>query len=317
MRRRVPPRYRSLKKQIIERFLPFLSRNKRSHVDDKGVPITHYGPPVGDRQIPVDVCWGAFRWWESCTRFPATQEIDPNARRYFLNCVDWLHENGVKRGDLLVWEYDFDTKNVKAPWISGMAQAHAIQVLIRAFLLTQNRRHAEAAKQALKAFFVDIPDGGVRLIDKDLPDAWWFCEFPAPEHQHKVLNGMMFALLGLHELYVFTKDEQALTAFGNGVRAVLAHLDEYDTGNWSYYDARGQFATTVYHDIHISLFWRLYHITGEEKFLRYAKKWQGYKPSLKTLNPFVWIRVAFALAEELAVFLWTCRRHKAGGHRHG
>jgi len=37
MRRRVPPRYRSLKKQIIERFLPFLVRNRWSHVDAKGV----------------------------------------------------------------------------------------------------------------------------------------------------------------------------------------------------------------------------------------------------------------------------------------
>jgi len=318
MRRRVPPRYRSLKKQIIERYLPFLARNKVLQVDAKGVPITHYDPPVGDKQVPVDVCWGAFRWWESCTRFPATWEIDPTARRYFLNCAEWLHETGIRRGEMLVWEYDFDTKNVKAPWISGMAQGHAIQVFTRAYLLTEDERHAEAARQALQAFFVDLSDGGVRLIDKDLPDAWWYCEYPAPENQHKVLNGMMFALLGLHELYTYTKNEQALAAFGRGVRAVLGHVHEYDAGHWSYYDVRGQFATTAYHDIHVSLFWRLYHITEEETFRQYAEKWSAYRPSLtRTFNPYVWLRVASALLREFAIFFWTCRDHRAGDHRRG
>ena len=291
------------------RFMPFLERGHFPPVDRDGIAVTRR--PEGETRNPVSICQWAFRWWERCTRFPAPPAVDANARTYFMNCANWLLEHGVRRGDALVWEYDFDLDTIKAPWISGMAQGHAVQVLIRAHSLTSDEKCLRAAEQALEAFFVDIPDGGVRIVDKGPAGSWWYAEYPTSERQRRVLNGMMFTLLGIHEFYLATGNARAKEAFENGVRSVLAHLDEYDAGGWTCYDADKKLATPRYHQIHVNLLWRLHEATNEEKFKLFAERWDGYRARLTILNPFTWARALLCVLQELAAFAWSADRRRA------
>jgi hypothetical protein len=159
-----------------------------------------------------------------------------------------------------------------------MTQGHAMQVLVRAHALTRDPQYYAAAQHALEAMFLDIADGGVRIRDPARADAWWYAEYPSPSRPRRVLNGMMFALVGIHELWVVRGDERARTALGNGLRAALQRLSDYDTGSWSRYDARGTPAGPGYHRIHVNLLWRLYVITGQQQFKQFAERWQGYAP---------------------------------------
>jgi len=301
-------RYRALKYELIMRFMPFLERAHFPPVDRDGLAVTRR--PDGETRNPVSICQWAFRWWERSTRFPAPPAVDAAARTRFMNCADWLLDHGVRRGDALVWEYDFDLHTIKAPWISGMAQGHAVQVLIRAHSLTRDEKYLRAAEQALEAFFVDIPDGGVRIVDKEPPGSWWYAEYPTPGRQRRVLNGMMFTLVGIHEFQLATGNPRAKEAFENGVRSVLAHLDEYDMGGWTRYDADGKPATPRYHQIHVNLLRRLHDATNEEKFRAYADRWDGYRARLTTPNPFTWARALLCVLQELAAFALSADRRR-------
>ena len=53
-----------------------------------------------------------------------------------------------------------------------MAQAQAIQVLIRAYELTHELKYLNSAKKLLSSFFVEVEDGGVTY--KTPNEGWWF-----------------------------------------------------------------------------------------------------------------------------------------------
>ena len=245
-------------------------------VDDNGIPTVHYRGELGARENPVTVCQYAMEYWEEWVSFCNKTPVDSDSRRRFLHCADWLLEHGVEIDGMLVWQYDFPFYGAQPPWISGMAQGHAMQVLIRAYLLTRDVRYKEAAAKVLPVFFIDVAEGGVRCVEAEDANAWWYAEYASPERQPKVLNGMIYALFGVHEYYSVTGDERAKTIFDNGIRAVLLHLDDYDTGNWTWYDRDREIPARNYHKIHINQLRRLYEITGEEKFRQTAEKWSDY-----------------------------------------
>ena len=250
-------------------------------VDDKGVARYHYPPPIGVQRNPVYVCHKAFEYWEDYMADPFYKEAyDGDSRTFFLNSADWLLEHAAKTEHGLVWQYgfDFEPYDMQAPWISAMAQGHAIQVLVRAHGLTRDARYLDAARQALGVFSVDVADGGVRIIDEPDPEAWWYCEYPAAQNAPRVLNGMVFALFGIHELYLATGDETARRLWENGLRAVRLSLGRYDAGAWSRYNARGRLASKHYHRVHVNQMHRLYDMTGDETYRQYAQRW-GQAPA--------------------------------------
>ena len=87
---------------------------------------------------------------------------------------------------------------------------------------------------------------------------------------------MMFAVLGIHEYYEYTKDADAQYLFEPGVRALKEELPYYDKDGYSCYDILGTPAKK-YHEIHVQLLGQLYEITREEIFKEYHDKWGSYK----------------------------------------
>lgn len=245
-------------------------------VDEKGIPTVHYRGDLGSRVNPVTVCQYAMGYWEEWVSLCKDTPVDSDSRRRFLHCADWLLENVVENEGMLVWHYDFPFYICRPPWISGMAQGHGMQVLIRAYALTRESKYKEAAAKALDVFFVDIAEGGVRVIEAEDESAWWYAEYASVDRQPKVLNGMIFALLGVQEYYGVTGDERAKTIFDNGIRALLLHLSDYDAGDWTWYDRDHEIPARHYHKIHVNQLRRLYEITQEEKFRQTAEKWSSY-----------------------------------------
>jgi hypothetical protein len=125
-----------------------------------------------------------------------------------------------------------------------------------------------------------MAEGGVAFTDAsgDL----WLEEYIVSPPTH-ILNGFIWALWGVHDYALATKDAAAQELFSRGVRTLLHNLDRYDLGFWSLYEHSGtrlpMVASRFYHQLHIVQLRVMHRLTGEEKFAQVADRWRGYARS--------------------------------------
>jgi hypothetical protein len=194
----------------------------------------------------------------------------------FLNCANWLCERVCLKRGYAVWEYAYPSfYGTKVGWKSAHAQAEGIQLLLRAYAATEDEKYLQVATRALPAFEIPFEDGGLRLTIGQ--NAWWYLKFADANamRRPRVLNGMMFALLGIQEVCE-RGDPFAVDLFRRGTNALTAFLHRFDGGNWSYYDDAGKPASVHYHSIHIEQLHRLYDCTREAALGMYARRFSAY-----------------------------------------
>ncbi len=125
-----------------------------------------------------------------------------------------------------------------------------------------------------------IAEGGVAFTDEsgDL----WFEEYIVSPPTH-ILNGFIWALWGVYDYALATKEAAAQELFARGVRTLLHNLDRYDLGFWSLYEQSGtrlpMVASAFYHRLHIVQLRVMHRLTGEELFARVADRWESYARS--------------------------------------
>jgi len=245
-------------------------------VDDSGIPIVDYGTVdgtrIGKQRNPVVVCQQAMDYWEELQ-----ERGDPADRRRFLNCANWLCDNAVPMEGYLMLEYDYPLWAYGLEGIngSGMAQGLALPVLSRAAEISSERDYLGTAEGLMGAFYVEEEDGGV--THKYEGDGWWYEEYATRSGPHpRVLNGMIYAMLGLYDYYERTGSARAKFLFDKGAEAAQRDLPDYDQGGHSLYDAMGLPASRMYHNTHVRQLEQLYEITGEELFNAYAVRWKGH-----------------------------------------
>ncbi len=241
--------------------------------DPQGIPMVHY--PHLQRHVynPITIAQYGLH---QASLFGRTNMSKPGAEARRM--ADWLVENlAVWRRDLAAWVFHFDLPfyGPKRPWISALAQGQAISLLLRANQIRCNEAYEEACQRAVRVFYHTIPQGGVVRNFPD--DAMAFEEYPTAEPS-LVLNGMLFALLGLHDHAEYFNDARAKTCFKAGVLGVKKNLHLYDTGYWNLYDLHRsrRLASPMYVDIHVRLLKIFANLTGDEVFADTARKWQGY-----------------------------------------
>jgi heparosan-N-sulfate-glucuronate 5-epimerase len=272
--------FTSLTEDIInEKYRIYYSSSSLTNIstDRDGIPIVDYGYKngvyIGEQRYAITISQKALKYYET---------IGNNDDSYdkFIACADWLVNNSISYGNYSVWESTFPwpSYNLSSPWVSGMAQGQGIQVLVRAYNITHDEKYLKAADSSLEAFYIDVKDGGVTYKDEE---GWWFEEYAQANNtiQPRVLNGFMFALVGINDYYEYTKDERAKYLLEMGSKDLKNQLEEYDTGSWTYYDHLGLKASEPYHLIHIELLSDLYKITGDSYFKNYSEKWAKYEKS--------------------------------------
>jgi len=253
------------------------SRRCNFTTDDNQVILANYvNPPLGEQYNPVVISLYALSQY---SKFVATTETQYKGA--FLNQANWLVHNLDENEEFGVWNYNFDWNiyECKAPWVSAMAQGLGISVLLRAWKVTSNERYLEVARKALASFEVPISEGGVVYIDGK--GDTWYEEYPCPKRT-QVLNGFIFALIGVYEFYEYTKSVKARYIFDKGVQTLKNRLKDFNLNlvlfKWSRYDNKyGIYSGKMYHDVHIKQMEKLYEITGEQIFDHYRGKWGTYK----------------------------------------
>ena len=181
-----------------------------------------------------------------------------------------LARMAVRLPGFVTWEYLFPFGGGRAPWISSMAQATAMQSLARAAKLLREQRYARLARAARGAF-EERPPRGVSLGH----GRYTMYSF-APGLE--VLNGVLQTVSGLYDYGELTGDGRGKRLFRAGDRYVRQILPAFDTGSWSLYSRAGDAATREYHRLTRNFLVNLCERTGRhaycatsERFTRYLK----------------------------------------------
>ena len=171
------------------------------------------------------------------------------------------------------WRYPVPVARYRvAPgWYSAMAQGLAISVLLRAHDLTGEQAYADTAMRAATLLLRPLADGGCSHYDESGRPFLEECPSDPPSH---ILNGAVFALIGLRELEARTGRDAHLAAAGR----LAAALGQFDLGYWSRYDLRfAAPASMAYHCLHIALLDIAARLCGNRVFATTAHRWRSYR----------------------------------------
>ena len=189
--------------------------------------------------------------------------------------ADWLVANQTANG---TWLYDFDYSNreigvdLQGPWISSLAQGQALPLLVRAWKISGDDRYLKSGQTALQSFDVPVADGGVLVFVNGHP---FYEEYPTATPT-LVLNGFLFALIGLRDFAEATGNEHARRLWVRGERTAAAIIQWYSVAA---HDSRYDLATnhlvrgSEYATIHVGLAHEMYRLTGRPVYEQMAEQW--------------------------------------------
>ena len=183
--------------------------------------------------------------------------------------LDWIKENAVSNYGMVYWYYDYDYGNHKAPWASAISQGMAISVLVRGYIYFKDEAYLKLAELASETLLKPLHANGFRYCYDHFE--CWLEESNSNSH---ILNGHIFALLGIYDLYRCTRNERLLNLFEKGCQDIKNNISFFELGFSSKYDAIQTYsADNSYHKIHVVLFDVLSKITKDDFFTSKASAW--------------------------------------------
>ena len=270
-------------------------------VDERGVPYSDYSAysVEGEQRSILSVAERGLWYWNefglgegpapllsyNWQKWPVNKELAPvgrdAARSMLFNCAGWLLDEVFQKDGFLVWVYPYRfSYDTRPGWRSSHAQAAGMQLLARAALLSQDNMYSAPIDGLLAAFSVPVEHGGV-LVQTEGGKPWFEKIADEENEQPRVLNGMMFAVLGLFDIAQLLQKEEPERLAREGLEAVLEQLPRYDLGNWTSYDIFGRQASPHYHLIHIRQLHRLYEITNDSRLVAWRDRFKSYDARLK------------------------------------
>ncbi|HET6174486.1 MAG TPA: D-glucuronyl C5-epimerase family protein [Gaiellales bacterium] len=233
-----------------------------ARVSIPGDPLVYAYYPSHGLQLQPLFNWSKVNGYWFAKDYGAMQEL-----------IDRLAPIAVPQpGGWVSWEYGFDYPGSRAPWLSGMAQAVAIQALARAWQATGSHADLALARRALPGLDRPLAAGG--LLGHSRDGRWWplYAENPSL----RVLNGDLQVVISLYDYAAITGDDEARAWAENGAHAAAALLPKYDTGAWSLYEGSRE-TTLGYHDFMTLQLRQLALKTGNLDFRTYANRFAQYR----------------------------------------
>jgi len=202
-------------------------------------------------------------------------------RDEFLRWAENLKAHARLRQDgALAWEYHVkDYAGQKTPWLHAMAQGQGIMVLCRAWQETRKQEFLDAALAACQPFLLEVSEGGVRSTDPRRGVFYEEYAYHEENSQHHTLNGMMSALMGLHDLWKVSGEPWVRKLFDEGLETIRKNLNAYDFSFCSSYDLRhehGQplpFFQARYNSVHVAHLRILSVMAGDAYLAEVAGRW--------------------------------------------
>ena len=261
--------------------------------DEEEVPRKRYRAQ-GLQYNPLFIAWWGL---SNLHQYLVTQDYE--YCRKFLVQVQWLKKNAVHRPDgSVVWPCYFDWQEglckLASPWISAMYQGVVISTLVRAYRMDRDEELLELCKKATLVFTQSVEDGGVKTLEGGGSLYEEYPAYPLP----RVLDGYLFSLLGLYDLWVETESSEIRGLFEDGIQGLKGSVEFWNYRNkWSWYGSHGYLCPPHYHQLNATLLAILGRLTGDEALQRYAQLWDTNK---RTLVDKVEIFFMFIVTKNLA-----------------
>jgi hypothetical protein len=245
-------------------------------VDAKGIPFVYYkeqnGIAAGKQYNATIVSNYALAYYQDYLK-----SKDEAIKQKFFNCGEWLSSNLTEKDGYALYLFGWRQPwypSVGVPYTSGMTSGRAIEVFTAAHKLNPTASFLQDASKLVKGFYISIDSGGFTYKE---PYGWWYEEIADSGKQTpRILDGHIFAILGLHAYFATTKNDTAAYALLQGLNVLKHYLPAYDAPNEKiYYDVYKKVADKKYHRILTAQMKQLYEATKDPVFLQYYNKWNA------------------------------------------
>ncbi len=261
------------------RSLPFPAA--RDQVSFKGSEVLYvYFPGQGLQLHPLSTFKKANHMHGACER--QEPECDAGGLRRLLDEMESLAVQRSRR--FIAWEYSFHFGGGTPPWISGMADATAIQAYGRAADLLAEPHYLEVAREALGAFETLAPTG-VRTTG--FAGGVHYLQYSFAPRLY-IFNAFLQSLIGLHDFGRLADDDRARGLYDEAEPEAEEELPLSDVGDWSRYSYRGAESTGDYHELLREFLQSMCTRRLGELFCEYADRYRGYQvdpPELTYTGP--------------------------------
>jgi hypothetical protein len=236
---------------------------------DDGVPLVRYGNQGNFRNAVIAAQYAL------ANMIAVGRGERERAERVRIQ-LDWLvtaqETTGTYAGCWVMRHHNPKYPWLWPPWTSALASGNAISALLRGWELFGDDRYRASADSAYRA--LHDPRTGLALCPDGSEDLWYE-EYPGDPPLH-VLNGHVYALLGVLDQARVTGDPEAERRWRRAAATALAHLEEFDLGFWSAYDLRWREPVSLHYqkNIHVPQLRILAELTGEAGFTTYADRWE-------------------------------------------
>ena len=250
---------------------------ERVTFDDDGIPKVQYSH--GLEYVPTT----AFHWGLVCI---SKWIVSGNQSNFddAMEIANWAVANQSENGG---WGWYFNHSfhggvlgDMYSGWYGAMTQGLGMSFLARMYAETGNESFKQSALDAMDLFDVHVDQGGVLRMYDGQP---WYEEYPTPDAGSFVLNGYIYALIGLHDLYSSFNSTKALELYTNGTNSLYSMIGLFDLGCSSSYDlvhhsvsgTAPNIARDGYHSLHTSLL-SVMNVFENDGFQAVEDRWIGY-----------------------------------------
>lgn len=251
--------------------------NYSGESDGNGVPKLNYKGDIGLQYNPIAIAqWGLGNYNLWC------ENKEDKYYNKFIASANWLVNNiELNKKNISVWNHYFNwtyKETLISPWYSGLAQGQGLSVLCRAYNISKNAKYLKCAEKIYESFLVEIKNGGVTYIDEN--GNVWIEEYIMEKSPTHILNGFIWALWGIYDYWLLTKNYKVKKLFDDYIQTLLGNINKYDIGHWSLYEISNlkikMRASLFYHKLHIVQLKILYKMTNKTEFNNFSNKWEDY-----------------------------------------
>jgi hypothetical protein len=247
---------------------PNYSEYRYGVFDERGVPLVRWGTDA--HYNPITIAQYGFivhalhrRGW--CGEAFSTLQT----------LLSWYEDNKSSHEGHCVWRQQGPSPHYRLSpgFISGMAMGEIISFYLRMYELNGDATLLRTAESAYGFLRVPFEQGGVRRLDA--AGNLWFEEYPTPEPSF-VLNGFIYCLFGLYDLYRVTRRPDVGEDIDACLTTLRVNLPRYDVGYWSLYDQMYRELVSTYYqrNVHVPQLEVLFGLTGDPLFGAYAARWR-------------------------------------------
>lgn len=225
-----------------------------------------------------------------------------------LSCIDVLERIKTEDETQAVWWHNYyEVKyKINPPWASAMAQGEVISFYLRMYQLINNENLLRTAQKAYR--FLQLEGGEKTVRRYDAAGNLWLEEYPSNPPSY-VLNGFVYALFGLFDLYRITGRTDVKDDIDSCLETLKTNLHRFDAGYWSRYDLlKGELVRYYYQkNVHVPQMDVLFILSGETIFKLYRDKWLS---NINSFN-FLWVQIMYRLHWRMKVLKsWFCNGKK-------